>query len=246
MLALLTLTDLGARFRIAFIRPIANTGLTDLVGSLQVELQEPTDPAQESAIIACGLLASLMRDTRVAEDISLFVLPVSEEEAPGYSKVIEEPMDITRIFTKALSGDLKDAHSVLMMVKLMVRNAMTYNDCKNVVHVAARRLMTAYMKKFKLNRKRFDRASTRPASASSMKVVTRALQRIDAFGKAQRAHVLVMKRRNERTADDARCMICLDLLKRTVACRKCDAKYAHIDLMPRDHFVAHVHLLCSQ
>ena len=72
------------------------------------------------------------------------------------------------------------------------------------------------------------------------------LERIDAFGAAQRSNILTTKTRKERTADDATCSICLDFLKRTIACRKCDAKYAHIDLMPRDHFVAHVHLLCSQ
>ena len=115
MLVLLTLTDLGVRFRIEFIRPIGNTGLTDLVGNLDVEEQAPTEPAQESAMIACGLLVDLMRDTRVAQDIPFFVLPVSKEEAPDYPEVIAEPVDIRSIFMKALSGDPRDADSVPLL-----------------------------------------------------------------------------------------------------------------------------------
>ena len=76
----------------AFIRPIANTGLTDLVGGLDVEPQQPTEPAQEGAMIACGLLVDLMRDSRVAGAIPFFLLLI-EEEAPGYRPTDGSPAD---------------------------------------------------------------------------------------------------------------------------------------------------------
>ena len=158
MLALLTLTDLGARFRIAFIRPMANTGLTDLVGNLQVELHEPTDPAQESAMVACGLIVDLMRDPRVAQDIPFFAVPVSEEEAPGYMEVIEQPMDLQQILQASVRGEMRTAQDVFAAIDPMLANAIRYNDKDHVVHVAAERVKVVLEKTKRRKRERLAAA----------------------------------------------------------------------------------------
>ncbi len=69
-----------------------------------------------------------------------FALPVSDTLAPGYSQIIQEPMDFSTIRSRLSTGE----YTTLMLFKkdfdLMCSNAMTYNAQDTVYYKTARKL----------------------------------------------------------------------------------------------------------
>jgi len=58
----------------------------------------------------------------------LFKQPVTDEEAPGYSTMITEPMDLSTIREKNHRGEYPTWESVAKDIYLMFRNALRYNN----------------------------------------------------------------------------------------------------------------------
>ncbi|XP_013141950.1 PREDICTED: nucleosome-remodeling factor subunit BPTF [Papilio polytes] len=68
---------------------------------------------------------------------SLFLRPISDEEAPGYSVVVKRPMDLTTIRRNIDSGMIRTTAEFERDVLLMLSNALMYNSSEHSVHSMA-------------------------------------------------------------------------------------------------------------
>ncbi|KAJ0184276.1 hypothetical protein K1T71_000699 [Dendrolimus kikuchii] len=71
---------------------------------------------------------------------SLFLRPISDEEAPGYSIVIKRPMDLTAIRKNIDSGVIRTTAQFQRDVLLMLSNALMYNSCEHSVYSMAKEM----------------------------------------------------------------------------------------------------------
>ena len=70
-----------------------------------------------------------MREIESSEYSTPFLLPVDLDQAPGYSDVIDQPMDLKTIKKKNKSGAYEnDVKSFIADMKLIQSNCITYND----------------------------------------------------------------------------------------------------------------------
>ena len=77
---------------------------------------------QLNRIIAAGIVAMKESDPQ-----GLFLNPVTDAIAPGYSKVISRPMSISTMEEKVQNSQYKDLNSWESDVKLMFKNCIEYN-----------------------------------------------------------------------------------------------------------------------
>ncbi|XP_045541252.1 bromodomain-containing protein 8 [Papilio machaon] len=68
---------------------------------------------------------------------SIFLRPISDEEAPGYSVVVKRPMDLTTIRRNIDSGQIRTTAEFQRDVLLMLSNALMYNSREHSVHTMA-------------------------------------------------------------------------------------------------------------
>ncbi|CAH2064551.1 unnamed protein product, partial [Iphiclides podalirius] len=69
---------------------------------------------------------------------SLFLRPISDEEAPGYSVVVKRPMDLTTIRRNIDAGLIRTTAEFQRDVLLMLSNALMYNSSEHSVYRMAR------------------------------------------------------------------------------------------------------------
>ncbi|XP_050556599.1 bromodomain-containing protein 8 [Spodoptera frugiperda] len=69
---------------------------------------------------------------------SLFLRPISDEEAPGYSMVVKRPMDLTTIRKNIDSGVIRTTAQFQRDVLLMLSNALMYNSSEHSVYSMAK------------------------------------------------------------------------------------------------------------
>ncbi|XP_068627202.1 bromodomain-containing protein 8 isoform X2 [Battus philenor] len=71
---------------------------------------------------------------------SLFLRPISDEEAPGYSIVVKRPMDLTTIRRNIDAGLIRTTAEFQRDVLLMLSNALMYNSSEHSVYTMAREM----------------------------------------------------------------------------------------------------------
>lgn len=71
---------------------------------------------------------------------SLFLRPISDEEAPGYSVVVKRPMDLTTIRRNIDNGNIRTTAEFQRDVLLMLSNALIYNSTEHSVHSMAKEM----------------------------------------------------------------------------------------------------------
>ncbi|XP_041983426.1 bromodomain-containing protein 8 isoform X2 [Aricia agestis] len=71
---------------------------------------------------------------------SLFLRPISDEEAPGYSTVVKRPMDLTTIRRHIDAGRIRSTAELQRDVLLMLANALMYNSSRHSVYTMAREM----------------------------------------------------------------------------------------------------------
>ncbi|CAH0404115.1 unnamed protein product [Chilo suppressalis] len=71
---------------------------------------------------------------------SLFLRPISDEEAPGYSTVIKRPMDLSAIRRNIENGVIRTTAEFQRDVLLMLSNALMYNSSEHSVYTMAKEM----------------------------------------------------------------------------------------------------------
>lgn len=71
---------------------------------------------------------------------SLFLRPITDEEAPGYSMVVKRPMDLTTIRKNIDSGVIRTTAQFQRDVLLMLSNALMYNSSEHSVYTMAKEM----------------------------------------------------------------------------------------------------------
>ncbi|XP_060808360.1 bromodomain-containing protein 8-like isoform X2 [Amyelois transitella] len=71
---------------------------------------------------------------------SLFLRPISDEEAPGYSIVVKRPMDLTTIRKNIDAGIIRTTAQFQRDVLLMLSNALMYNSSEHSVYTMAKEM----------------------------------------------------------------------------------------------------------
>ncbi|CAG9577615.1 unnamed protein product [Danaus chrysippus] len=71
---------------------------------------------------------------------SLFLRPITDEEAPGYSVVVKRPMDLTTIRRNIDSGNIRTTAEFQRDVLLMLSNALLYNSSSHSVYSMAKEM----------------------------------------------------------------------------------------------------------
>ncbi|XP_037303362.1 bromodomain-containing protein 8 isoform X3 [Manduca sexta] len=71
---------------------------------------------------------------------SLFLRPISDEEAPGYSLVVKRPMDLSTIRRNIDSGVVRTTAEFQRDVLLMLSNALMYNSSEHSVYNMAKEM----------------------------------------------------------------------------------------------------------
>jgi bromodomain-containing factor 1 len=96
-------------------------------------------------------IKSLETTQKYYDAVSPFLYPVEDiiKALPEYSTLIKHPIDLLRIKSKLEEGVYEDASQVDADMKLMVRNAMTFNAPHDVVHISAVRFGEIWEDKWK-------------------------------------------------------------------------------------------------
>ncbi|XP_046976154.1 bromodomain-containing protein 8-like [Vanessa cardui] len=71
---------------------------------------------------------------------SLFLRPISDEEAPGYSVVVKRPMDLSTVRRNIDAGNVRTTAEFQRDVLLMLSNALLYNSSSHSVYAMAREM----------------------------------------------------------------------------------------------------------
>ncbi|XP_063391826.1 bromodomain-containing protein 8-like [Cydia fagiglandana] len=71
---------------------------------------------------------------------SLFLRPITDEEAPGYSVVVKRPMDLTSIKRNIEAGNIRTTAEFQRDILLMLSNALMYNSSEHSVYQMAKEL----------------------------------------------------------------------------------------------------------
>lgn len=79
----------------------------------------------------------LMKQAATHKYSSLFLSPVTDEEAKGYSDVVHRPIDLTQIKKKLENGAIRTTSEFQRDMMLMFQNAIMYNNAKHEVHLMA-------------------------------------------------------------------------------------------------------------
>ena len=96
-------------------------------------------------------IKSLEGTQKYFDAVAPFLYPVEEiiKAIPDYAALIKQPIDLLHIKSKLEEGVYEDASQVDADIKLMVRNAMTFNPPNEAVHISAVRLGEIWEDKWK-------------------------------------------------------------------------------------------------
>lgn len=87
------------------------------------------------------LLEHLLRILEKRDPHQFFAWPVTDDIAPGYSKIITKPMDFSTIRQKIDDNEYSTLTEFTHDFRLMCDNAIRYNHVDTVYHKAAKRLL---------------------------------------------------------------------------------------------------------
>lgn len=92
------------------------------------------------------LLEHLLRTLEKRDPHQFFAWPVTDDIAPGYSKIITKPMDFSTMRQKIDENQYNTLAEFTDDFRLMCENAIKYNHVDTVYHKAAKRLLQVGMK----------------------------------------------------------------------------------------------------
>ncbi|XP_073826049.1 bromodomain containing 7/9 [Musca autumnalis] len=92
------------------------------------------------------LLEHLLRGLEKRDPHQFFAWPVTDDIAPGYSKIISRPMDFSTMRQKIDDNEYSTLNEFTEDFRLMCDNAIRYNHVDTVYHKAAKRLLQVGMK----------------------------------------------------------------------------------------------------
>lgn len=92
------------------------------------------------------LLEHLLRGLEKRDPHQFFAWPVTDDIAPGYSKIISRPMDFSTMRQKIDDNEYSTLQEFTEDFRLMCDNAIRYNHVDTVYHKAAKRLLQVGMK----------------------------------------------------------------------------------------------------
>jgi len=99
-----------------------------------------TTPKQKSVALT-KVLEHLVRMLEKKDASNFFSQPVSDAFAPGYSKIIKEPMDFSTMNKKVEEGRYEDLIIFRKDFELICNNCMLYNTPDTIYYKAAKRLL---------------------------------------------------------------------------------------------------------
>ena len=79
----------------------------------------------------------------------LFSIEKIIETFPNYTSIIKQPIDLNQIKAKLEEGDYDEVSQTDSDIKLMIKNAMTFNPPGDPVHDAAQQLKQAWEEKLR-------------------------------------------------------------------------------------------------
>jgi len=88
-----------------------------------------------------NLLEFLLRELEKKDVNNFFRLPVIEAFAPGYSRIVQTPMDFSTIRMKIEEGRYDTLHKFRVDFELICTNCMLYNMPETIYHKAAQKLL---------------------------------------------------------------------------------------------------------
>ncbi len=126
--------------------PAATADDLALLASNEV-ISEPGAPTAALSAAIAGMLGASMTGTpkrlqRVVSQCAghkvgyIFAEPVTEAIAPGYSKIVAHPMDLSTMRDRITAGDIGSWTGLADALCLMCRNALVYNPPASEVHQA--------------------------------------------------------------------------------------------------------------
>ncbi|XP_044736007.1 bromodomain-containing protein 8 [Chrysoperla carnea] len=71
---------------------------------------------------------------------SLFLRPITDEQAPGYHNIIREPKDLQSLRRNIDNGQIKTTQEFIRYILLMLQNALMYNKTNEYVYNMAREM----------------------------------------------------------------------------------------------------------
>ncbi|KAK9804471.1 hypothetical protein WJX73_005376 [Symbiochloris irregularis] len=102
-------------------------------------------PVAQLSSFGAGVLDAFLTSIAKLDEFKFFSEPVRDEDAPGYARVITDPMDLQTMAEKAAGRVYKTFGEFTNDFKLMCSNAMLYNQKRSRVHKTAVTMLRAGM-----------------------------------------------------------------------------------------------------
>ncbi|PFH53620.1 hypothetical protein AMATHDRAFT_54825 [Amanita thiersii Skay4041] len=86
------------------------------------------------------VLTKLIAQIKKKDDYAFFLRPVDPEQVPGYTDVINHPMDLGTMSTKVERGKYRSLEEFASDLRLVASNAKTFNPPGSIYHTEAERI----------------------------------------------------------------------------------------------------------
>ncbi|KAL7410554.1 hypothetical protein BDY24DRAFT_417890 [Mrakia frigida] len=94
----------------------------------------------------------MIKEVRKRDDYAFFIETVTDDDVPGYSDIIKEPMSLTQMEEKVADGQYKDFDSFEHDLLLIFTNCKTFNPPETMFHQMANKLQTWVIRHLPTNR----------------------------------------------------------------------------------------------
>lgn len=124
--------------------PVSNT--SDSVVGLETEPEPGIKSTPKSLKTIQNLLLQILSQLESHRYSSMFLNPVTESDEPEYFNLIHKPTDLKTIHRKIRSGDINSLERLDFEVRLMLANAVMYNDMESgIVHNSIREVESQWL-----------------------------------------------------------------------------------------------------
>jgi Bromodomain len=152
-------------------RPRKSRARKEDTDTAEAESKSSSDVPSAQKPVDKSIMMGIWEQIWSHKDSEPFQVPVTDDDVPGYSDTIKNPMDLSTLKAKIEGGDLETGQEVYDLFNLIYSNCMTFNHPRTGVYSMARALST---KTIKLFSEAFpdsvdDFAPARKISASSRK-----------------------------------------------------------------------------
>jgi Bromodomain/JmjC domain, hydroxylase len=115
-----------------------------------------------------SILKKILSGIRRYKSASLFLHPVTDDIAPGYSKIVKHPMDLGTMRSKLDKNEYTSMESFIQDFDVMIQNCRTYNSPDTQVYKTAAMVESQFQKIVeRVQREAAKKAEMKHAAASS-------------------------------------------------------------------------------